>query len=141
MSLSLWKTTSITSALAGEVMRSGMYVTCINRYLTPGEAAYIVEDSTSQVIFASAELAQTRDLAALIPNCKHRYILGDATSAFAGFYEDFEQAISAQPKNPFKMSVLAMPTSQLRHHRKAQGHQAAPIRCPCQRRVAGGGDK
>ena len=44
------------------VMRSGMYVTCINRYLTPEEAAYIVEDSTSQVIFASAELAQTKDL-------------------------------------------------------------------------------
>ena len=84
------------------VMRSGMYVTCINRYLTPDEAAYIVEDSTSQVIFASAELAQTRDLAALIPNCKHRYILGDATSAFAGVYEDFEQAISAQPKSPIQ---------------------------------------
>ena len=32
------------------IMRSGMYVTCINRYLTPEEAAYIVEDSTSQVI-------------------------------------------------------------------------------------------
>ena len=54
------------------------------------------------MIFASAELAQTRDLAALIPNCKHRYILGDATSAFAGVYEDFEQAISAQPKSPIQ---------------------------------------
>ena len=63
------------------VMRSGMYVTCINRYLTPEEAAYIVEDSTSQVIFASAELAQTKELGALIPNCKHRFKVRYETAA------------------------------------------------------------
>ena len=40
--------------IAWGVMRSGMYLTCINRYLTPDETAYIVEDSTSRVIFASA---------------------------------------------------------------------------------------
>ena len=33
--------------IAWGVMRSGMYLTCINRYLTPDETAYIVEDSTS----------------------------------------------------------------------------------------------
>ena len=89
------------------VMRSGMYVTCINRYLTPDEAAYIVEDSTSQVIFASAELAQTRDLAELIPNCKHRYILGDATSAFAGFYD----CLLYTSPTPRDATLCSMPSS------------------------------
>ena len=78
------------------VMRSGMYVTCINRYLTPEEAAYIVEDSTSQVIFASAELAQTKDLGALIPNCKNRFVIGHETAG----YEDYEQAVSVQHRGP-----------------------------------------
>ena len=31
--------------------------TCINRYPTPDEAAYIIDDSTSHVLFASSELA------------------------------------------------------------------------------------
>ena len=43
--------------IAWGILRSGMYVTCINRYLIPDEAAYIVEDSTSKAIFAPAEMA------------------------------------------------------------------------------------
>ena len=82
------------------VMRSGMYVTCINRYLTPEEAAYIVEDSTSQVIFASAELAQTKELGTLIPNCKHRFMVGDETAAMQHDFVAYEEAVSAQPKDP-----------------------------------------
>jgi acyl-CoA synthetase (AMP-forming)/AMP-acid ligase II len=63
--------------IAWGILRSGMYVTCINRYLIPDEAAYIVEDSTSKAIFASAELAQTQALMAQIPKLskpfRHRY--------------------------------------------------------------------
>ena len=63
-------------SIAWGVLRSGMYLTCINRYLTPDEAAYIVEDSTSQVLFASSELAQSQELLQLIPGCPHRFSVG-----------------------------------------------------------------
>src|SRR6266699_6587600 len=37
---------------AGE--RSGLYYTCVNSYLTPGELAYIVNNSESRVLVTSA---------------------------------------------------------------------------------------
>src|SRR6267154_1014165 len=37
---------------AGE--RSGLYYTCVNSYLTPGELAYIVNNSESRVLITSA---------------------------------------------------------------------------------------
>src|SRR5258708_22983665 len=38
---------------AGE--RSGLYYTCVNSYLTPGELAYIVNNSQSRVLITSNE--------------------------------------------------------------------------------------
>lgn len=82
--------------IAWGVMRSGMYLTCINRYLTPDEAAYIVEDSTSRVIFASAALAQSEALTPLIPGCPSRFAVG---GDIAGF-EDYAATVSKQPTTP-----------------------------------------
>lgn len=73
-----------------------MYLTCINRYLTPYEAAYIVEDSTSQVLFASSELAQSQALPELIPGCSHRFRVGDTIQGFA----DAAEAIAPMPTTP-----------------------------------------
>src|SRR5205085_11076073 len=45
---------------AGE--RSGLYFTCVNSYLTPGELAYIVNNSESRVLITStAKLDFARD--------------------------------------------------------------------------------
>src|SRR5207302_4783139 len=38
-------------------MRSGLYVTAINRHLSPDEVAYIVNDSGARVLVVSATLA------------------------------------------------------------------------------------
>lgn len=78
------------------VMRSGMYLTCINRYLTPDEAAYIIEDSSSKVLFASAQLSQCQSLAPLITGCPHRFSLGGDLSEFT----DFASAVSTQTTAP-----------------------------------------
>ena len=83
-------------SIAWGVLRSGMYLTCINRYLTPYEAAYIVEDSTSQVLFASSELAQSQALPELIPGCSHRFRVGDTIQGFA----DAAEAITPMPTTP-----------------------------------------
>ena len=82
--------------IAWGVMRSGMYVTCITRYLTPDEAAYIVEDSTSRVIFASGALAQSGALVPLIPGCPNRFAVG---GDIAGF-EDYATAVSKHATAP-----------------------------------------
>ena len=39
-------------------MRSGLYLTTVNRYLTGEEAGYIVDNSESQVLFTSRALAE-----------------------------------------------------------------------------------
>jgi len=83
-------------AIAWGVMRSGMYLTCINRYLTPDEAAYIVEDSTSRVIFASEALAQSNALIPLIPGCPNRFAVG---GDIAGF-DDYAATVSTYATTP-----------------------------------------
>ena len=82
--------------IAWGVMRSGMYLTCINRYLTPDEAAYIVEDSTSRVIFASEALAQSEVLIPLIPGCPHRFAVGGDIAGFA----DYAATVGRQSTKP-----------------------------------------
>src|SRR6478752_10462149 len=52
---------------AGE--RSGLYFTCVNSYLTPGELAYIVNNSESRVLITSAaKLGVAREALQECPN-------------------------------------------------------------------------
>jgi fatty-acyl-CoA synthase len=62
-------------AVGWAAFRSGLYITCINRYLTTEEAAYIVEDSGARALIASAAVIDPSALAAEIPNCPHRFLL------------------------------------------------------------------
>ncbi len=58
-------------------VRSGLYVTAINRHLSPDEVAYIVSDSGARVLFVSAAL---RDLAEQVvpmtPHVELRFAFG-----------------------------------------------------------------
>ncbi len=82
--------------IAWGVLRSGMYLTCINRYLTADEAAYIVTDSNSQVLFASADIPVTAELPAFVESCPHRYCLAGEVAG----YEDYEAALADMPTEP-----------------------------------------
>jgi len=59
--------------IAWAAFRSGLYITCINRYLTADEAAYIINDSGAQALFTSAELPIHEQVTALTPDCHHRF--------------------------------------------------------------------
>ncbi len=83
-------------AIAWAAFRSGLYITCINRYLTPEETAYIVEDSGSQVIVAAAVVTDPEALAALIPNCPHRFLSGAQSAGWS----DFEAAADEEATTP-----------------------------------------
>jgi long-chain acyl-CoA synthetase len=70
--------------------RAGLIFTCISTKLGVEEARYIVEDSGSKIIFASAGLAP---VAGQLDAPVARYVIGGAISG----YDDFARAIAAQP--------------------------------------------
>jgi long-chain acyl-CoA synthetase len=56
--------------------RSGLYVTCINRYFTAPEAAYVLDDCEADVLVASSALPVARELPALATRCQHFVMAG-----------------------------------------------------------------
>ena len=78
-------------------LRSGLYLTTVNRYLTAEEAAYIVDNSESRVLVAARTLADVaRDIPAHAPNCDSYLAVGGGITD----YESFEAAIAEYPATP-----------------------------------------
>jgi long-chain acyl-CoA synthetase len=77
--------------------RSGLYLTTVNQYLTSEEAAYIVDNSESQVLITSSTLKKISEtLPAQCPNVK-RWLMMDESNAD---FENYDQAIAAYPAEP-----------------------------------------
>ncbi len=74
-------------------LRSGIYITPINRHLAATEAAYIVDDCDARVLLASAALAHAEALGELSPRCELKLAIG---GDIAG-YTRYEEAVAAQP--------------------------------------------
>jgi long-chain acyl-CoA synthetase len=76
--------------------RSGVRFTCISSKLTAGEVEYIVKDSVSKVLFASAAVADVAvDVAPLIPGVV-LFMAGETRIP----YQDYEAARAAMPTTP-----------------------------------------
>ena len=76
--------------------RSGVRFTCISSKLTAGEVEYIVKDSVSKVLIASAGVAPVAlEVAPLIPGVR-LYMVDGATPPF----ESFEGARAPMPQTP-----------------------------------------
>lgn len=83
-------------------MRSGLYFTTVNRYLTAEEGAYIVNDCGARVLVASPAVVDVAtEMLPLIGDCDIRLMLdgADARHDVAGF-DSFEDAIAAHPAEP-----------------------------------------
>ena len=75
-------------------LRSGLYLTPVNRYLTAEEAAYIVNDCDARGLVASASLGEAvAALPALLTDCPVRLVLGGAVEGF----EPYEDGLAAHP--------------------------------------------
>ena len=62
-------------------LRSGLYLTTVNRYLTDEEAGYIVDNCEAQVLVASAKLSEVAaGLPQFAPNC-HTWLMTDGVAA------------------------------------------------------------
>jgi fatty-acyl-CoA synthase len=78
-------------------LRSGLYLTTVNRYLTDEEAGYIVDNSEARVLIASSYLGEVAaNLPDYAPNCKRWLMVGDPIAG----YESYEDAIAEHPAEP-----------------------------------------
>jgi long-chain acyl-CoA synthetase len=78
-------------------LRSGLYLTAINRYLSVQEAAYVVNDSGASVLIATVAMKSTAiSLLDLIPGCPQRLMMDGVEIGF----ESYEIAISDYPPEP-----------------------------------------
>jgi long-chain acyl-CoA synthetase len=88
---------------AWAALRSGLYLTTINRYLPAEEAAYVATDCGAKAIitsYAKRELAA--ELAPLIPDCPIRLMIDGAIDG----WEAYEPAIAAYPAQPLDVEWL-----------------------------------
>jgi fatty-acyl-CoA synthase len=83
-------------------MRSGLYLTPLNRHLTAPEAAYIVDNCDAGALVASAALADTAELGRLSPECGIKLAVGGPVAGFV----DYEAALAAQPAEPLADETL-----------------------------------
>ncbi len=84
-------------------LRSGLYVTPVNRYLTADEAGYIVDDCDAKLLVASGGLAAVAaDLPARTPKCETFLAFGGAVAGF----EDYEAALAGHPAEPLAREPL-----------------------------------
>jgi len=78
-------------------LKSGMYVTAINRYLTADEAGFILGDCSASVLVTSAAMAETAAGAlAQAPGCALRLMVDGVAEGFASY----EDAIAAAMPGP-----------------------------------------
>ena len=78
-------------------LRSGLYLTTINRFLSVQEAAYLVNDSGATVLITTAAMKSTAmPLLDLIPECPQRLMMDGAEIGF----ESYETAVAEYPPEP-----------------------------------------
>lgn len=78
-------------------IRSGLYLTAINRFLSPEEVAYLIKDSGSTCLVTTKMLAETATEALeLTSDCPHRFMMDGAAAGF----ESYESSIAEMPDTP-----------------------------------------
>jgi long-chain acyl-CoA synthetase len=78
-------------------IRSGLYLTTVNRHLSADEAAFVIDDSGAEALITSRAMADVAaQLASRIPKCRLRLM----TDGAAEGYDAYEEAIASQPAEP-----------------------------------------
>ncbi|MFI6310404.1 acyl-CoA synthetase [Nocardia fusca] len=78
-------------------LRSGLYITAVNRHLSPAEISYIVNDCGAKALIASAGLREAAEaIVEQTPEVEIRLAFGGPVEG----YESYEDALAAQPPQP-----------------------------------------
>ena len=80
-------------------LRSGLYLTTINRYLTTEEAAYILDNCEAKVLVTSHHMSE---VAAGLPDAPSQCVTWLMVDGAIAGYQDYEQAIGAYPAQPLQ---------------------------------------
>jgi long-chain acyl-CoA synthetase len=84
-------------------LRSGLYYTTVNRYLTAEEAAYIVNDCGAKALISSVARADVAGpLMAMIPACPLRLMVDGIIDGWSSY----EDAVAMQPATPLAREWL-----------------------------------
>lgn len=74
-------------------MRSGLYITAMNRHLGAEELAYIVQDSGARALVASASLSSVAEaLVPLTPEVERRFVFGGEITGYESYVGALETA-------------------------------------------------
>ncbi|MGW0005158.1 acyl-CoA synthetase [Nocardia grenadensis] len=78
-------------------LRSGLYITAVNRHLSPDEISYIVDDCGAKALVASAGLREAAEaIVEQTPAVEIRLAFGGPIEG----YQCYEDALAAQPPQP-----------------------------------------
>lgn len=90
-------------AVMWAALRSGLYITPVNRYLPPADVAYILEDSGAEAVITSPGKAETiQNLGQMAPNCRLRLCLGGPADGLI----DLDRELPAMPAEPLANEPL-----------------------------------
>jgi long-chain acyl-CoA synthetase len=88
-------------------LRSGLYVTPINRHLTADEVSYIVADSGADALVVSATLNDVaRQVAIHVPNLGTRLAFGGAIDGYGSYEQALADAAEPLPTMPLGAPML-----------------------------------
>ena len=83
--------------VAWAALRSGIFLTTVNRYLTAAEAGYIVNDCGAAVLVSSRALEEVaQHIPSLAPNCRNLLMVGGPSDGASPF-EDYHAAVAPYP--------------------------------------------
>ena len=88
-------------------LRSGLYLTTVNRYLTGPEAAYIVDDCGARVLVSSRAVHEAAaEIPDLAPGCERFLVVGGPPDGASDRFEDYETAIAEHEPEPLDEEPL-----------------------------------
>ncbi|WP_174523761.1 acyl-CoA synthetase [Mycolicibacterium novocastrense] len=88
-------------------IRSGLYITLVNRHLAPEEIAYILHDSEAKILFASAGVAElAQHLVGLIPDVWQCYSFGGSVTGFLPYDHLLALTTTPLPDQPCGAELL-----------------------------------
>lgn len=84
-------------------MRSGLYLTAVNRYLSADEGGYILSDSGAQALITTDRYHEVAaDALTHAPACTRNLVIGEADDIFG----DFDAALAGYPAEPLAHEPL-----------------------------------
>jgi len=93
--------------VAWAALRSGLYLTTVNRYLTAPEAGYIVDDCGAQVLVSSRAVHEAASaIPARAPGCRRFLVVGGPPDGAADCFESYEAALAEHPPEPLAEEPL-----------------------------------